>query len=673
MDEARVRDIMRAICRIPVARGQQVLYKLLLEAEEAGLPSQAVRDALNLDQAAHRGLMAALTVRINNSPRELSQYDKPGLGMMIKSKWAGDHMDYWPLPEFREAVDRLPELRDRLRTPLEELRTSGKLLVPLPPEIDPEPPLLPRPAGEAVPVRHDAFSDLVGGLAKSGLHYPSELIANFILALQTKRFAILTGISGTGKTRIAQALAARYAKHAMKRTPLAVDDSRAMALALMPYMLKYSRFILPQFLVMQWPWLSSVSRGGHRITVTGPFGSHECAIYGGNAVTVLLSGPAKEWLSEEFASRTGALLVKLEGPDDQPSGLRIERAQDQVVESDRPMNYRVVAVRPDWTDSRGLLGYFNPITESYVSTPFLQLLLSAEAEVALAAEEDREPDPFFVVLDEMNIARVEHYFSDFLSALESGEEIPLHDHEELETGEHATAELLAIPRSLSVAQNLYFVGTVNVDESTYMFSPKVLDRAFTIELNEVHLKTFGGAPEWSDALDLTRWDGSLAPGSTRRPTTDDWVKFTGQLDGELSKQLIGLHDVLAVSNRHFGYRVANEIARFVNLAIDQGNDAEQVAWTALDLAILQKVLVKIAGTQQELDALLRRLLVFALVGLDAGSELGSVTKWKMGSASAGLVPLDAESDAEPLFPRSAVKVWRMRQRLEERGFTAWIE
>ena len=83
-------------------------------------------------------------------------------------------------------------------------------------------------------------------------------------------------------------------------------------------------------------------------------------------------------------------------------------------------NYEVVAVRPDWTDGRGLLGFYNPLTRRYLATPFLRLLLDAGEEALRASRENRSPSPFFLILDEMNLARVEQYFSEFLSGARIG-------------------------------------------------------------------------------------------------------------------------------------------------------------------------------------------------------------------------------------------------------------
>ena len=149
-----------------------------------------------------------------------------------------------------------------------------------------------------------------------------------------------------------------------------------------------------------------------------------------------------------------------------------------------------IPVRPDWMDNKGLFGYYNILDEKYHSTKVLDLLLEAQ---------EHPGKPYFVILDEMNLAKVEHYFSDFLSVLESrtpvnphGEAIQLHSQERAE----ALDGHRRIPGSLHVPSNVFFAGTVNVDESTYMFSPKVLDRANVIEFNDVDLD--GYTRGWQD-------------------------------------------------------------------------------------------------------------------------------------------------------------------------------
>ena len=363
-------------------------------------------------------------------------------------------------------------------------------------------------------------------------------------------------------------------------------------------------------------------------------------------------------------------------------------------------------VRPDWVDNRGLLGYFNPLTNEYSTTPFLSLLLDAQAEAERAEKEERDPYPFFVVLDEMNLARVEHYFSDFLSVLESGESIPLHDSQEIEEGQNESE----VPRNLKIPNNVFFTGTVNVDETTYMFSPKVLDRAFTIEFDRVDLEGYsrGEIPSEPFGLSLDSADGLLKP--YRKPGREDWSEFNRR-HGKLYKTLLQLQGILEPEHRHFGYRVANEIARFVNLAREQSTDKDGAATAAFDLAVLQKVLPKFHGTQQELERLLRKLFRFSVLGYVGKRSKGGdlkFEKWRVVDgrllpASPETPVADAEPDTEgvraatgdaetanneagsevaptaqvehrtPVFPRTGAKIWRMLQRLQQRGFTSFIE
>jgi hypothetical protein len=394
------------------------------------------------------------------------------------------------------------------------------------------------PAKSQLAPPSQTFSDLLSSLRSKGLEFSDEIVSNYLLALQSRRFVILAGIAGTGKTRLA---------------------------------LEVARFFQPAD------------------------------------------------------------------------------------------NYVIEAVRPDWTDHRGLLGYFNPLTGRYVSTPFLDLLLRAGQEADAARAEGLTPQPFFAILDEMNLARVEHYFSDFLSALESGEPLRLHE----DSGELGGDG--PIPRSIEVPENLFFTGTVNVDESTYMFSPKVLDRAFTLELNEVNLSRLSEAPaEPGNGLRLDRFSGLLT--FEGMAASEPWGRFGDLLDGDLRRTVLELNDLLTAENRHFGYRVAGEIARFVELAAEQSGGGESDLRSALDLALLQKVLPKFHGTQQEMEEVLDDLFRFAVLGRKWTTDDRDpiALTW---TVSGGVLRGEMTSS----LPRFALKVWRMRRRLERQGFTSFIE
>ena len=565
-----------------------------------------------------------------------------------------------------------------------------------------------RPEEENVNTR--SLTSLIRSLTDRGLLFPRELVANYLLALQTKRFAILTGISGTGKTRIARAVAEHFQpvlQSAVARIP---DD--AVGLVVRPTYINPGKIVLPVTISAHLNIETSMGPSvGPDIRVRYPNGHIELRTYlaGGKHPQLLFKGEFKKWFQSTFKVGDQFWLRVHPSETDDLGELEIRVAETSVVE--QPLdNYVVVPVRPDWVDNRGLLGYLNPLTNEYSTTPFLNLLLRARAEEERAAGAGEKPHPFFVILDEMNLARVEHYFSDFLSALESGEDIPLHENEAIESGESESGP--QVPRKLEVPGNVLFTGTVNVDETTYMFSPKVLDRAFTIEFDQVDLEGFAKyePSEEPPGLNLDGIQGSLdllpsgrSDDDDWKPSREDWVTFS-EKSGKHHKALLQLHAILEAQHRHFGYRVANEIARFVNLAREQAPEADTdaAADAAFDLALLQKVLPKFHGTQQELESLLEEIFRFAVHGgghvpkKDRKVELGN---WKVAkgrlvirskpqassqtaSGDPGAEGDEADADnaettdtdtQSPAYPRTGAKVLRMLNRLRDRGFTSFIE
>lgn len=645
------------------------------------------------------------------------------------------------------------------------------------------------------------FRDVVESLDARGLLFPTETVANYVLALQTKRFAILTGISGTGKTQIAKGIARHVAAAERPRGVLALrqvlnrispseDEELSQIVGAKEEVIGrfqpiFSDEHLSELTAVQFKsflrydnnkhW-TGIARYGGRLTEdmdalrsalrilfdeSRPLRERLRKLRPDSG-TPLVNGLGRATLTPllliRFPDRYGVLNSVAENalktldlwPNVSPSAgfadcyisvnsRLLKLAEDLDIDlwtldslwwrvkdgpssgavrlggSDerRQQRYTVVPVRPDWVDNRGLLGYLNPITGAYSMTPFLSLLLEARDEEARAKrEDDWPPQPFFVVLDEMNLARVEHYFSDFLSALESDEPIPLHADEAIEDGSAESG--VPVPRQLRIPKNVFFTGTVNVDETTHMFSPKVLDRAFTIEFDRVDLDgyTDGVARDESGDLDLSAGrDGALRFTPYRKPDRHDWVGFTEIARGRYKRILLELHSILEKEHRHFGYRVANEIARFVNLAREQSANGDESVKAAFDLALLQKVLPKFHGTQQELESLLERLFDFAVRGgertrgdtdvrLDEWTVVNGRLRPNGKSASrtdvpAGTSQRDAggsagetegtgsenETDAgdrasdgpDPEFPRTAAKIWRMLRRLRQRGFTAFIE
>lgn len=224
-------------------------------------------------------------------------------------------------------------------------------------------------------------------------------------------------------------------------------------------------------------------------------------------------------------------------------------------EADNPY-LSIIPVRPDWTDGTALFGYYSSFENRYMVTEFLR--------VVLHAHEEREK-PHFIVLDEMNLARVEYYLSDYLSGVESRKEIPLHNRDDLD----------GIPSKISIPPNIYLIGTINVDETTHSISDKVLDRAFVMTLSDVDLETF-----WNRAEDGVR----------------------AGLQNEFA-YLKRLHGLLAPYHLHFGYRTMNEMIKKLSghLALDSEYQTSRMAM--LDQVIAEKVLPKLKGDDRIADLL----------------------------------------------------------------------
>jgi 5-methylcytosine-specific restriction endonuclease McrBC GTP-binding regulatory subunit McrB len=221
-------------------------------------------------------------------------------------------------------------------------------------------------------------------------------------------------------------------------------------------------------------------------------------------------------------------------------------------------------------------------------------------------------------------------------------------------------ETLTVPPQISIPPNVYFTGTVNVDESTYMFSPKVLDRANVIEFNEVDLVNYEKGIASADGCVLQEQDvrEKLLPAGGKTPFCNKADYASAQeMDSNTGVHLSKILDILHPHQLHFGYRVVNEIARFILHASDMLQDFELDE--TLDIQILQKILPKFHGTQAKLEEPLGKLLAFCK-GKDTDSYEASLPE------SEGIT-----KDAP--FPRSAQKLARMIRNLKIQGYTSFIE
>lgn len=319
--------------------------------------------------------------------------------------------------------------------------------------------------------------------------------------------------------------------------------------------------------------------------------------------------------------------------------------------------WMLVPVGADWTNRDSLLGFENTITKTYSLPPY-----NVPEFIERAGKEENKTKPFFLILDEMNLSVVERYFADFLSAMEStNKEISLHQLEEQED------EKLP-PKKLKLPPNLFIIGTVNIDESTYMFSPKVLDRANTIEfrLNETDLEAFLS----KDAVKLSL-DELASKGK------DMAASFVQDCSKELDKDRIEKIDALLIetfkplkkAGAEFGYRTITEIRQLAtqliqfDIELKESRSEKVRAKTELifDIAILQKLLPKLHGSVGKLKGPLTAL---AKLCFDEG-------KWDVKY-------LNTENDERELtqdlrYPLSFEKIKSMYVRLLQNGFVSFAE
>ena len=275
----------------------------------------------------------------------------------------------------------------------------------------------------------------------------------------------------------------------------------------------------------------------------------------------------------------------------------------------RPENFELIQVKPNWHNSMDVVGFYSNISKKYEFTPFVEFIVKAW---------QHKDTPYFLCLDEMNLAPVEEYFAEFLSAIESrstdenGDYVtdpiikPFKDFGK-ETCEEMLKHLLGeahhtesnplaqqfSEKGLTLPPNLMVMGTVNMDETTFTFSRKVLDRAMSVEMNEVDYDKFLSGETEEFPL-LTDYNELLV----ERPQKASEVK--DDIDGE--KVMAYLKDVNALLEDtpfKLGYRASNEAMLYV--AANKVLAGEQFSMaSALDDFTLMKILSRIEGDDQRL-------------------------------------------------------------------------
>lgn len=321
-----------------------------------------------------------------------------------------------------------------------------------------------------------------------------------------------------------------------------------------------------------------------------------------------------------------------------------EKEKDDSTDYKKDPNYKIVPVGANWTENRHVLGFYNVITEEYNETPSYSLIKLAKNDI---------DSPYFLILDEMNLSHVERYFADFLSAIESGQPIPLYSNDD-ENYE------------LDIPDNLLIVGTVNVDETTYMFSPKVLDRANTIEFPTMAAKEYMNSDfKEFDFKNINYLMNPLEDLDVRNMNVYDLKDIfmfincsEGNLWNVLSNELDLFQSILKKINFDFGFRVINEILRFMFVSWRYEDSPQNWEnWERyFDAQVKQKILPKLHGSQKAIGQTINELFNACLIE-------------RKNNADARLVDLTKD---DCRYHTSAVKLQNMAKILSNQRYVSFI-
>lgn len=482
---------------------------------------------------------------------------------------------------------------------------------------------------------------------KAGLRCNHAQVLRFVASLLTKRFLIVTGLSGSGKTKLAQAFAAwlspeRIAADAFKAGAsiisdraqyfVAASDSISVELWNSQDEALATKVVLPREMIREWADYISENHCERDVSPR----SIRDAVKDRSQFSDQLHSFESQLKAAAFAAL-------------ESTGFEYGAK-----------SYAIVPVGADWMGNENVLGYPDGLDRArYSSKPTLELILNAI---------ERPEVPHFLILDEMNLSHVERYFADLLSAIESGEAIPLHQ----DNARIANGRL--VPGNLQLPSNLFIIGTVNVDETTYMFSPKVLDRANVIEFRMLsdEMATYLGSPDAPD-LDVIYSSGQVFGSDFVTAGSTD-VEVPSSLQGDFTSEIKVFFESLRDHGSEFGYRVARDASRlvaFLDMLTPTDVEDKDRFNVAFDFVIAQKLLPKLHGSRTQLGPLLKQLW-FLCTSTGGGDSKLEAARDAAKSTNKQLEPSITLPAGSP-YPVSAEKIGRMWRLLNDNGFTSFAE
>lgn len=357
-----------------------------------------------------------------------------------------------------------------------------------------------------------------------------------------------------------------------------------------------------------------------------------------------------------------------------PESLILKNNWENVIANTGKDRVAFLPVHPDWNEPRKMWGYYNPLTGLFYPTDALKVLLNAFKDYAISGNKDHK---YFIILDEMNLARVEYYMSDLLSLMENmwkkkakGETAQIHpflnvcilsDSKDENTQAKKCSKVgdnckkcpyypllkqtlegweldkdfkpdgEPIPPRIGYPENLIIIGTVNVDETTFSFSPKVLDRAFVVEFNDVDVD------EYCERYNIQN---------------EDFKTFVK-----------GLYDILKPATLHFGYRVIHEMWVYLG----KSGEGSEIPDESLDFLLKSKVLPKIHGTEEQVGDVLVKLFEFC-----KKEEPDNSDQFKTNPDKQKWWEVEIQDNSDFKYPDSAKKIQDMCKRMKAVGYASFF-
>jgi 5-methylcytosine-specific restriction endonuclease McrBC GTP-binding regulatory subunit McrB len=357
-----------------------------------------------------------------------------------------------------------------------------------------------------------------------------------------------------------------------------------------------------------------------------------------------------------------------------------------------PGNYCLIEVKPNWHDSTELLGYYSNLSGKYILTDFVRFVFKAIL----------HPDaPFFVCLDEMNLAPVEQYFAEYLSVLETRKRIqneqtgeyeivsaelitqksfqnvklksdvatPLeigddvaHDHQYLYTGEDLEVVKYIKENGLRLPQNLFVIGTVNMDDTTHQFSRKVIDRAFTIEMNGGDLSSMFDAKDTLSYAETPLEAKYVVPSYAKAQEVLDAFPNDAETIKEKVPKLLDFVNgdgIFKDTPFRVSYRVENEMVLYFGALrqFDKESSAEALINKAFLAILLEKILPRVEGDEK---------------AMHCGTDGSSAILTSLQNLVDGFRPEDYKQGDDSLYDIINRKLHEMNERVKTSYFTSFF-